>query len=45
MALVPLVLSLAGFTGVDGDGQVHYYDLKASRKNILAFILLYSCTV
>lgn len=27
-----LVLSLAGFTGVDGDGEVGYHDLKASRK-------------
>jgi hypothetical protein len=36
------VLSFAGSTGVDGNGEVYSYDLKASRKNILAFILLCS---
>lgn len=36
------MLSFAGSTGVDGNGEVHAYDLKASRKNILAFILFYS---
>lgn len=37
-----LVLSFAGLTGVNGDREVDCYNLKTSKKLILAFILLYS---
>lgn len=42
MALVPPCVVFCRFHWCGWDREVHYYDLKASRKNILAFILLYS---